>query len=931
MDLELSNLSVDYLEQLYEQYCRDRMSVSDDWRDYFDGLTEGNGRVEAESIGPSFAPTSIFNPHTSAGPVVEPGEEDLWIARLQERVDQLIRNYRVRGHNAAKIDPLGRPRPKQPELDPSFYEFTEEDLDRPVSARTIRGSNVQTLRDIIHRFDDTYCNRIGAQFMHIDELDVRDWLQRRLEDADHRLRLSREQQVRILTKLTDAILFEQFVRRKYVGAKTFSLEGAESLIPLLDMAIEKLVSQGTREVVMGMSHRGRLNVLANTVGKNLKDIFREFEDVDPDLYTLRGDVKYHLGYHNYVMTSTGKEVHISLGFNPSHLEYVNPVTLGRLRAKQDRFGDSRREVAAGILIHGDAAFSGEGIVQETLNLSQLPGYCTGGTLHIIVNNQIGFTTTPEESRSCNYATDVAKMLQIPIFHVNGENPEAVAQVVDLALDFRHEFKRDVVIDMYCYRRWGHNEGDEPMFTQPQMYEQIGKRESVRDGYLARLQDIGGITRDEADAISERRQEVLEDELSLARRDDFVHNPGTLETMWDGYVGQEECYVTDDDTGVPKEQLVDYLNRLTTLPEGFTPHKKLQRVLENRRAMARGEKPLDWATAEALAFASLLMEGARVRLSGQDCQRGTFSHRHAVLHDVKTGQRYMSLEHLDSEQASIEIHNSPLSEAGVLGFDYGYSLAFPDGLVIWEAQFGDFVNVAQVIIDQFIASAEDKWSHLSGITMLLPHGYEGQGPEHSSARLERFLILAAEDNMQIAQPSTPAQYFHLLRRQVVRKWRKPLVVFTPKSLLRNPKTVSPLDECTTGRFHRVLPDTEIENGATKRILLCSGKIYYELMEERQRLKRTDVAIVRVEQYYPLADSRLASALQPYADETPVFWVQEEPANMGAWRHFRSLIGDRLLGRFPFAAITRPVSSSPATGSSHSHRLEQQKILEEAFAE
>jgi 2-oxoglutarate dehydrogenase E1 component len=766
--------------------------------------------------------------------------------------------------------------------------------------------------------------------MHIDDLEARDWLQRRWENAEQRLQLSREQQLRILTKLTDAVIFEEFVRTKYVGAKTFSLEGAETLIPLLDLAIDHLARQGVREVAMGMSHRGRLNVLANIMGKKFHDIFREFEDIDAELFSSRGDVKYHLGHHGYCTTASGLEVHVSMGFNPSHLEFVNPVTLGRCRAKQDRFGDPKRRVGASLLIHGDAAFAGEGIVQETLNLSQLPGYNVGGCLHVIVNNQIGFTTLPDEARSCRYCTDVAKMLQIPIFHVNGEDPEAVAQVVDLALDFRHKFQRDVVIDMYCFRRWGHNEGDEPEFTQPTMYRTIAQRETIRSSYLERLLQLGKVSRDEADEIAERRLEVLERGLSLARQDDFVYSPGTLESMWKGYIGHDECFVDDTETGVDAEKLSGYLKCLSTVPDGFRAHRKLQRLLDNRRLMARGEKPLDWAAAELTALASVADSGFRVRFSGQDSQRGTFSQRHAVLRDAVNGSCYEPLKNISSDQAELEILNSPLSEAGVLGFEYGYSLAFPDGLVIWEAQFGDFANAAQVIIDQFIASGEDKWRHLSGLVMLLPHGFEGQGPEHSSARLERFLMLAAEDNVQIVAPTTPAQYFHVLRRQVVRRWRKPLIVTTPKSLLRNPKAVSPLSECASGRYQRVLSDVEVPDGAVRRVLLCSGKIFYELQAARQRRVEQDVAIVRLEQLYPLPERHLAEALKPYPEGTPVVWVQEEPENMGAWHFLLTRFGGTLSGKYPFSGVARPASASPATGSGSAHRLEQNELIEEAFA-
>jgi len=929
MDIRQNSLSAEYLERLYVAYQEDPGRVSQEWRDFFGQWGDGEGEAPRVAVGPSFRPASIFRPPTPVDGQT-PGEE-LRLARLQERVDQLIRNYRVRGHIIAKVDPLGHVPQTPPELEPAYYGFAEADIRRSFSTSLIPGSNVQTLGDIVRRLEQTYCGSIGVQFMHIDDLTARNWLQRRMEKTENRITLTRQQQLRILTKLTDAVVFEDFVRRKYVGAKTFSLEGAESLMPLLDMAIEKAAQLGVREIAMGMSHRGRLNVLTNIIGKGFQDIFREFEDVDPALNTGRGDVKHHLGCHNYFTTAAGHEVHLSVAFNPSHLEFVDPVTLGRLRAKQDRFGDSKRKVGMAMLIHGDAAFAGGGIVQESLNLSQLPGYTTGGTLHVIVNNQIGFTTPPGEGRSSRYATDVAKMLQIPIFHVNGQDPEAVAQVVNLALDFRHKFRRDVVIDMYCYRRLGHNEGDEPAFTQPLMYRAISRRPSVRESYLQRLLELGEITQPDADEIALRAHRVLEQKLTEARREDFVYNAGTLEEMWEGYFGAEESSVADVDTGVDREKLVEYIERLTDLPEDFQLHRKLNRMMENRRAMGAGERPLDWAMAEAVALASVAAEGYRLRVSGQDTQRGTFSHRHAVLHDFKDGHKYVPLKHISPDQAHVEILNSPLSEAGVLGFEYGYSLAFPDGLVIWEAQFGDFANAAQVIIDQFVASAEDKWRHLSGLVMLLPHGFEGQGPEHSSARLERFLCLAAEDNMQIVVPTTPAQYFHVLRRQVVRPWRKPLVVFTPKSLLRHRLAVSPLENMARGRFHRVLPDPAPPEQPAERVLLCCGKVFYDLVEARRDRGRDDVALVRIEQLYPLSEEQLVKAVKPYAKGTPVYWVQEEPENMGAWSYLRVRFGERLLGRFPFEGITRPASASPATGSTSSHRLEQEELIASAFGE
>ncbi|MEX2299905.1 MAG: 2-oxoglutarate dehydrogenase E1 component, partial [Bryobacterales bacterium] len=729
----------------------------------------------------------------------------------------------------------------------------------------------------------------------------------------------------------DAVIFEEFIQKKYVGAKSFSLEGSESLIPLLDLAIEQAGVHDIREIVLGMAHRGRLNVLANIMGKSPQQIFREFEDVDPQFHDGRGDVKYHLGYSSDWRTTGGENIHLSLCFNPSHLEFVNPVAVGRMRAKQDRARDLDREHGLVILIHGDAAFAGEGIVQETLNMSELEGYRIGGTIHVIVNNQIGFTTTPEQGRSSVYASGLAKMLQIPIFHVNGEDPEAVAQVIRLAMDFRQTFKRDVVIDMYGYRRHGHNEGDEPAFTQPLLYRAIAQRKSVREGYLEHLLALDGVTREEADSIAEERRKHLDEELSVARSEDYVQRAQRYTGIWSGYRGGPESETEDVETGVIRERLEALLEKLSRTPEDFHPHKRLVQLLKQRHEMAEGERPLDWSAGEALAFATLLTEGLRVRLSGQDSERGTFSHRHAVLRDIENGGRYVMLAHLASGQAPFEVINSPLSENGVLGFEYGYSLDWPDALVCWEAQFGDFVNAAQVIIDQFLASAEDKWNRLSGLVLLLPHGFEGQGPEHSSARLERFLTLAAEDNIQVAYPTTPAQYFHLLRRQVVRPWRKPLVVMTPKSLLRHPRVVSSLEEFTFGQFQRVIADDLGKRKAIKRVLLCSGKIFYELHQAREERKRSDVAIVRVEQLYPLADKHLEETLKVYADGTPAFWVQEEPDNMGAWRFIRYHMGDSLFGRLPFSGISRPASASPATGSASSHKLEQQKIIDEAFGE
>jgi 2-oxoglutarate dehydrogenase E1 component len=927
MDVEPGSINLAFIEELYAAYLVEPSSVPPDWRAYFKRI--GNGQHQ---LGPTFSPSSLFNPR---GPNGAAGRVDVHqyaeLAAMQHRVDQLVRNYRVRGHRVARLDPLKLPRPDWPELNPAFFGLKETDMDRPFSSELVPGADSLTLRKIVERMRNTYCRYIGVQFMHIDNLWVREWLQERMEGSENRLQLSGDEQVRILTWLTDAIIFEEFIQQKFISAKRFSLEGAESLIPLLQFTVEKAAANGVDEVIFGMAHRGRLNVLANVVGKNPRQIFREFEDIDPELHLGRGDVKYHLGHFSEKRTALGDVVHLALAFNPSHLEYVNPVVLGRVRAKQDRTHDTNRERSMGLIIHGDAAFAAEGIVQETLTLSELAGYTTGGTIHVIVNNQIGFTTSPTEARSGVYCTDVAKMLQIPIFHVNGEDPEAVAQVVSLAVDFRRAFKQDVVIDMYCYRRRGHNEGDEPAFTQPLMYKAIRDRKSVRESYLKRLLKLGGITQEQADRIAQESQAKLEEALKSARSEDHLHPSTRLGGMWSAYRGGPDKRVPEPPTGVDKARLKRLLEKLSRVPESFTPHPKIVRFLEQRRQMATEEKPIDWSTAEALAFATLSTDGIRVRLTGQDSERGTFSQRHTVLHDYESGERYTPIKHLSDDQGAIDVFNSPLNESGVLGFEYGYSVGYPDGLVLWEAQFGDFSNVAQVIIDQFITSAEDKWRRLSGIVLLLPHGFEGMGPEHSSARLERFLQLAAEDNIQVVIPSTPAQYFHVLRRQVERPWRKPLVVMTPKSLLRHPQCVSSLEELSTGRFYRLLPDSQGLIEGAERILVCSGKIFYELEAERERLGRTDVAIVRVEQLYPLQPKYIEKVLAPYAADIPVVWVQEEPENMGAWRRMRGKYGRRWFDKHPLAGVYREASASPATGSASSHKIEQQQLLDHAFGE
>ena len=817
----MNTYSLDYIDDLYLRFIKDPGSVPAGWKRYF----------EQFSLADSAAAKLVDQNRGNGNVGTSIDERSLWLARMQDRVDQLVREYRVRGHLIANLDPLNLTRPNFPDISPSAYGLSEADLAQQFSSSELSNVHGSSLGDVLQKLRNTYCRSIGAQFMHIDNRNIRDWLQRRMESTENRIQLSHEVQKRIYTRLADATIFEEFVRRQFVGAKTFSLEGAESLIPLLDLALEKCGQHGVQAVVLAMAHRGRLNVMANILKKRAQNIFWSFDDPKPELNRGGGDVRYHLGYSSDWTTASGDKVHISLCFNPSHLEFVNPVALGRCRSKQDRIGDRRRSQVMAILIHGDAAFAGEGVVPETLNLSELSGYLTGGTLHIVLNNQIGFTTEANQGRSTTYATDVAKMLQIPIFHVNGEDPEAVAQVVRLAMDFRKEFRRDVVIDLYCYRRWGHNEGDEPRFTQPIQYQAIDKRPSVGESYLARLTETGEMTAEEADQIRQARQQKLEHDFESSKTEPFVPDTQTLGGCWQAYLGGPEP--TDDDTvtSIPVKRAAALLTMLNKIPDEFHLHPKLKRFFALRQEAAEGSRPLDWATAEAIAFASLASDGHRIRLSGQDVERGTFSQRHAVLHDVQDGHTYCPLTLLDSNLGTVEIVNSPLSEVGVLGFEYGYSLDCPEGLTIWEAQFGDFWNVAQVIVDQFIASAEDKWNRLSSLVMLLPHGFEGQGPEHCSARLERLLMLAAEDNMQICQPTTPAQYFHLLRRQMLRRWRKPLVALTPKSLLRHPMATSELPELQDGSFRKVLVDPIVPLENAKRILLCTGKIYYDLLKAR----------------------------------------------------------------------------------------------------
>ena len=835
-------------------------------------------------------------------------------AEKQARVFQLVNHYRVRGHLIADLDPLRQEPPAiHPELDPLTYGLSLWDLDREFATGGLGGRQHMQLGSILGVLRDAYCRTVGIEYMHIQEPDQKLWIQEHAEKKAEPL--GDEEQRRILKKLNESESFERFLHTKFLGAKRFSLEGGESLIPLLDAVMSSAAEAGMEQVVLGMAHRGRLNVLANTVGKNLEQIFREFYgESGTDDPSSSGDVKYHLGAHGVHKTSFGTSVEIELAANPSHLEAVDPVLEGIVRAKQDLKGRDAHDLILPVLVHGDAAFAGQGVVAETLNLSQLQGYYTGGTVHVIVNNQVGFTTTSQESRSSHYATDVAKMVQSPVFHVNADDPEAVVRVARLALAFRQTFHKDVVVDMICYRRLGHNEGDEPTYTQPNMYRIIENHRSVRNLYLERLVARGDMTLEEGEAVLENFRQLLDQALQDTKRPAEKRPRPTMLVPQAPY-----------DTRVPLEELVDIESRLTTLPQGFAIHPKLQKTLDDRHQLF-AEDYADWGLGEALALGSLSLEGTPVRLAGEDSQRGTFSHRHAVLVDYETQELYTPLRNLHPDQARLRIYDSLLSEFAAMGFEYGYTIGSPESLVIWEAQFGDFVNGAQVVIDQFITTGMDKWDLMSSLVLLLPHGFEGQGPEHSSARLERFLTNAAEQNIRVAVPTTPAQYFHLLRKQAMDQARRPLVVMTPKSLLRTRASFSPLSMLHDNGYQKVIPDARLE-GKVRRVVLCTGKVYYDLVKHRDANEIDDVAVIRVELLYPFPADELNRALADHG-AAELVWVQEEPANMGAWR---------FMSRYLFVeagrssrGIYRKESASPATGNPKTHMREQAELVEKAFA-
>ena len=847
----------------------------------------------------------------------------------QARVLQLINAYRVRGHLIAHLDPLVNEPGHHPELDPDYYGLSIWDLDREFITGGLGGTPSATLRVILDILRETYCGTVGIEYMNIQDPAQKQWLQERMEPSRNHTILSTGSKVRVLKKLTAAEGLEKFLHTKFIGHKRFSLEGAETLTPILDTLLEKAADSDSEEIVIGMAHRGRLNVLTNTIGKSLAKIFSEFEGyVDPSTTQGSGDVKYHLGAAGKHVTESGREIAVAVAPNPSHLEAVNPVVEGIVRAKQDRRGDVERNRIIPVLIHGDAAFAGQGVIAETLNLSQLDGYRTGGTIHIIINNQIGFTTSPDDARSTPYCTDVAKMVQAPIFHVNGDDAEAAVHVTALALEYRQRFKKDVVIDMFCYRRHGHNEGDEPSYTQPLLYKKIGQHHSVRQLYAEKLVRDASITSDELESINAESHTRYERAFEASQKRELHFKPEIPLAVSPEAI---EAVKPTGVTRVSKEMLNDIALALTTVPDGFTLNKKLMKILDERKRHFEGGSSIDWALAEALAFGSLVYEGNPVRLSGQDSGRGTFSQRHLVLYDAQSGREYVPLNHIRDAQAPFRVYDSLLSENAVLGFEFGYSVADPLALVIWEAQFGDFSNGAQVVIDQFIAGSEAKWQQPCELVLLLPHGHEGQGPEHSSARLERFLQLCAEENMQVCNCSTPAQYFHLLRRQMRDNRRKPLILMTPKSLLRHPSAVSSLEEFVTGEFHEVLDDVQAAAPETiRRVILCSGKIFYDLLEANERQPHADIAIVRVEQLYPYPGNALSATLQRYKSVKEVFWVQEEAMNMGAWTYMQPRLTEHLQEGQHLRYIGRPASASTATGSLKVHLAEQEKIIEGAVS-
>ena len=927
LDTELSADSAAYIEELYEHYLTSPDSVGSDWREYFDKFPKGdqphsNVREQFLLLGrnssrvQSVVQSSVSSEH----------------GRRQIGVLQLIAAYRNRGHQKAKLDPLGlAKREDVPDLDLASHGLTKSDLDTVFNAGNLAlGKTDATLGEMVDAMEATYCASIGVEYMHIVDTKEKRWIQQRLEGTRGQFGFTAEQKKHVLERLTAAEGLEKFLGNKYVGAKRFGVEGGESFIPMVNELIQRAGSVGCKEVVIGMPHRGRLNLLVNIMGKNPADLFGEFEGKSIHRKGS-GDVKYHQGFSSNVMTPGG-EVHLALAFNPSHLEIVGPVVEGSVRARQVRRKDIGGDDVLPIIVHGDAAFAGQGVNQETFQMSQTRGYTVGGTVHIVVNNQVGFTTSdPRDARSTEYCTDIAKMIQAPIFHVNGDDPEAVLFVSQLAHDFRHTFRKDVVIDMFCYRRRGHNEADEPAATQPMMYQVINKKPTTRTLYADQLIQQKVLDRSSADAMVENYRADLEAGKHVANA--LVLEPNEkMFVDWKPYLGHD--YTDVWDTTFPIERLKELGTKMRQLPEGFVMQRQVSKVIDDRLKMQTGEMPLNWGAAEVLAYATILDEGYLVRLTGEDVGRGTFSHRHAKLHNQVDGSVYIPLCHIKENQPRTAIYDSLLSEMAVLAFEYGYATTLPKSLIIWEAQFGDFANCAQVVIDQFIASGETKWERVCGLTMLLPHGYEGQGPEHSSARLERFLQLCAEDNMQVITPTTPAQIFHAMRRQAIRPIRKPMIITSPKSLLRHKLATSTLEELATGTFQTVIDEVDQINKAdVTRLVLCGGKVYYDLLEKRRAEELNNTAVVRIEQLYPYPEQRIAEVLASYPNVKEIVWAQEEPKNQGAWLFIAPRLYDDVMKAAKQVRISyagRPASAAPACGSPYLHAKQQAQLVNDALA-
>lgn len=894
----INSSDISAVENLYNQFRKDPDSIDEGWKIFFEGFEFARSNYD-DSV-------------------------DLQQYPNEFRVINLINDYRRRGHLFTKTNPVRKRRQYSPSLDIENYGLTQKDLQRSFKAGNEIGIGKARLSDIIEHLQETYCQSVGAEVYYIRKPEVNQWLRNKMENSKNSYPFTGKDRKYILRNLSRAVHFEKFIHKKFPGQKRFSLEGAEAIIPAMDALIEKGAELGISEFVIGMAHRGRLNVLANILRKPYYEIFSEFEGKEYDDEHILGDVKYHLGYNQERKTTKGEKINLTIAPNPSHLEAVDPVVEGIVRAKMDHDYKENNSKIVPILIHGDASIAGQGVVYEVLQMSELTGYQTGGTLHLVINNQIGFTTDYLDARTSTYCTDVAKVTQSPVFHVNGDDVEALVYTILLALEYRAKFQKDVFIDLLCYRKYGHNEGDEPRFTQPLLYKKIAGHPNPFEIYRNKLIDMNLISGDEAKKTATDINRVLEKNLAKAKEINKSHIESFIDTWDDIDRAKDEDFSKSPPTGIERKKLIEIAEKITDLPANKKFFRKTTNMQKQRRDMLKEPGKLDWAMGELLAYGSLLNEGIPVRLSGQDTARGTFSHRHSVLRLEDSEEEYVPLHNISKNQAKFEVYNSPLSEYGVLGFEYGYSLVLPDTLTIWEAQFGDFNNGAQIIFDQFLSSAEEKWNVMNDLVIYLPHGYEGQGPEHSSARLERFLVLCAENNMQIVQPTTPANMFHLLRRQLLRDFRKPLVVFTPKSLLRYPQCVSKISDFTQGGFEEVIDDNEAKQDKITKVVFCSGKIYYELIAERKKLNNDSTAIIRLEQLYPLPFKQMMDIVNKYKNAQHWLWVQEEPVNMGAWTfihtHFKE-VNLRVIGR--------PPSGSPATGSSKFHAIRQQKIIDKTF--